>query len=535
MLEVREASFAYPGGGRALSDVSLRIAPGERVVAMGLNGSGKSTLARLLNGGILPTSGSVEVDGVEASRTGARELARLVGFVRQDPRSQIVSSLVSDEVAFGPRNLGLVREEVRARASEALAYCGLEPLADRLTTELSGGQQQLLALAGVIAMRPRYLVLDEACAQLDAGLRRQVREIVRRMRADGVGVLEIAHDVEALYGATRALVLEGGRIVWEGAPSALVADERALAAAGLSGDYGARALGRAVRTGYELGDVPDPEGLGRHLASLGPAGAAGDDGAGAARDLPAGRGHALALEGVSVSYRAAEALSEVSLTASSGLTLVLGRSGSGKTTMARVLAGILYPTAGEALLDGGRVRAGAVGLAFQRPEDQLFANTVLEDVSFAPLAQGHAPGEARELALEAARELGVGEDLLGRSPFELSGGQVRRVALAGVVAARPAALVLDEPTAGLDGPSRDHLRGLVRRMASRGAAVVVMTHDPGEWLGDADRVAFLDGGRLACVADARDVAADVAPFGRAGLEAPFDVRLRASWGDGAHA
>lgn len=535
MLEVREATFSYSGGPRVLSDVSLRVAPGERVVALGLNGSGKSTLARLLNGALVPTEGSVVVDGVASSHATSRDLARVVGFVRQDPRSQIVSALVSDEVAFGPRNLGLPPEEVRSRVEGALDYCGLGELGDRLTTELSGGQQQLLALAGVIAMRPRYLVLDEACAQLDAGLRRRVRAIATRMRDDGVGVFEVAHDVEALFGASRALVLERGRIAWEGTPAALLADGGALRAAGLSGDVSVRALGRAVASGYALGDAPDPEGLGRHLADRGLAAGLRDAAPAGGRRLEGGAGHALALEGVSVSYRVGEALSAVTLEAPAGLTLVLGRSGSGKTTMARVMAGLLEPSRGRALLDGAAVRPGRVGLAFQRPEDQLFANTVLDDVSFAPLAQGLGPDEARDVALRAADALGVGEDLLDRSPFELSGGQVRRVALAGVIAARPAALVLDEPTAGLDGPSRAHLRGLVRRLAGDGTSVVVVTHDPGEWLGDADGVAFLEGGALVGSAPAREVAGDASMFARAGLEAPFDVRLLSTLGGGRDA
>lgn len=532
MIDMRGASYSYAGGEPVISGVSLRVSSGERVVAMGLNGSGKSTLARLINGALVPTEGEVEVDGIVSSRSTARELARLVGFVRQDPRCQIVSSLVSDEVAFGPRNLGLSREEVVARVGEALALVGLDGCEGRLTTELSGGQQQLLALAGVLAMRPRHLVLDEACAQLDARLRGQVRSVIARLLEGGTGVLEVAHDVEALFGASRVLVLEGGRVVWEGAPDAFLCDERAVRSSGLSGDPIVRALGRALSTGYEMGPSPDPEGLARHLRahSLGDAPDGAPDGG---DDCLASPCHALTLGAVTVRYRTADALRSLSLEATSGVTLVLGRSGSGKTTMARVLAGVLEPSSGVAHLDGAPVRAGDVGLAFQRPEDQLFANTVLEDVSFGPLAQGLSADEARERALRAARELGVGEDLLERSPFELSGGQMRRVALAGVVAACPAALVLDEPTAGLDGPARTELRRLVRARADEGAAVVVVTHDPAEWLGEADRVVFLDSGTVVGVASSRRAARDVAAFERAGLEAPFEVRLRAAMEEAA--
>lgn len=533
MVVVRDVGYAYPTGEVALKGVSLSVAPGERVVLMGRNGSGKSTVARLLNGALLPQGGSVEVDGVASGASSSRALARLVGYVRQDPRCQIVSPLVSDEVAFGPRNLGLSREEVLGRVREALEACGISALSGRLTSELSGGQQQLLALAGVLAMRPGYLVLDEACAQLDEASRARVRRVVDGLVREGMGVLEIAHDVPSALSATRVVVLEGGEVAWEGAPRELFASERALAASGLAEDLTVQLVSAAVRGGYALDGAVDPADLGGFLRarSLAPRAAArGHKGVDGARE-----GHELRLEGVRVSYGDVSALDGASLVAAPGITLVLGRSGSGKTTAARVLAGVLEPDEGRALLDGRPVRAGRVGLAFQRPEDQVFADTVLEDISFGPQAQGSAPAEARELALAAARELDLGEGLLDRSPFELSGGQLRRVALAGAIAARPPALVLDEPTAGLDAGARARLRALARRVAGRGAAVVVVTHDPGEWLDDADEVAFVRDGVVTEALPAASAASDVSPYLRSGLEPSFDVLLRAALEGGSHA
>ena len=168
MIELRDVCFSFDGEISVLDHVSLTVGAGERVLLLGSNGSGKSTLARLLNGSLPPSSGTVSVDGAVDG------LARLVGYVRQDPRNQLVSAVVSDEVAFGPRNLGLSREEVVARADEALDACGISRLRDRMTSELSGGQQQLVALAGVLAMRPRYLVLDEATSMLDKATRAHV-------------------------------------------------------------------------------------------------------------------------------------------------------------------------------------------------------------------------------------------------------------------------------------------------------------------------------------------------------------------------
>lgn len=516
--------FSYDGEHPVLEDVSLDLMPGERTVLLGLNGSGKSTLARMLNGALLPAHGTVTVDGIVSGPATARELARRVGYVRQDPRNQIVSALVSDEVSFGPRNLGLAREEVLARVDEALAACGISELSDRMTTELSGGQQQLLALAGVLALHPSYLVLDEAGSQLDGASRTRLRATVGRLVERGVGVLEIAHGAQATFGADRVLVLSGGRMGWEGTAQGFFESEGALAAAGLADDPLARLLSEATRRGYALGQQPDPEGL---AAFLGPESISARREA-VGEPCPTDRTHEISLSQVTVGYGDVRALDEVSLAAPSGLTLVLGRPGSGKTTAARVLAGVLEPDAGRALLDEKPVRAGGVGLTFQRPEDQLFADTVLADIAFGPLAAGRTSQEAERDAHAAAVRLGVGKELLGRSPFELSGGQMRRVALAGVIAAEPVAYVFDEPTAGLDAPARRLLHDLIRNLTSRGASVLVISHDAGEWLDEATRVVFVRDARVVRTVPPEALFETPEIFEEAGLEVPFEVRLRAA-------
>lgn len=525
MLEARDIWAGY-GSEPVVRGVSLRVALGERVVLVGANGSGKSTLARVLNGSVSPRRGSLVLDGVVSP--GRTEAARAVGYVRQDPRNQIVSALVEDEVAFGPRNLGLSREEVSERVREALEATGLAALQARMTSELSGGQQQLLAVAGVLALRPRYLVLDEAGSQLDEAARAHLADIADSLLARGVGVLEVAHAPETVFGATRVLVMSEGALVWEGSPQAFLGSADALARSGLGDDPLAWAVHEAVRAGYVPGRRLEPEALAEHLA--GAAALEGRDGffspcggAGA----PAGS--SVRLRDVSVSYGDVRALTGVSL-AVAGVTLVLGVSGSGKTTAARVLTGVQVPDAGTADLDGCPVAPGDVGLAFQRPEDQLFADTVLDDMAYGPLMRSGDVEQARAAARRAAEALGVGEELFERSPFELSGGQMRRVALAGVVASEPAAYVFDEPTAGLDAPSRRALLELVRSLASRGAAVAVITHDAGEWLPLADRVAFLREGAVTAEVSAARALAEPALFREAGLRPPALVELWARLG-----
>lgn len=520
MVELHDVSFSFDGEKDVLEHVSLSLRAGERTVLLGRNGSGKSTLGRILNGSLPVREGTVLLDGNDVTRAPRAVLARAVGYVRQDPLSQIVSDLCFDEVAFGPRNLGLPRGEVRERVRAALAACGIEGLAERLTSELSGGQQQLLSLAAVLAMRPGHLVLDEADSHLDQATRTRLQAIVDAVVRGGAAVLEIAHSVAALAGAQRAVVLERGRVIWEGVPEELLADRRALEASGLSEDPLADVLGRAARDGHDLAGALGPEVLARYVTapSVAPAPA------------PTSR---LDARGVSVRYGDVPALSGADLSAS-GLTLLLGASGSGKTTMARVLAGVLEPDAGEAALDGGRVRPGMVGLSFQRPEDQPFCATVLDDIAYGPRARGLGEQEALGVARAAAARLGLADELLGRSPFALSGGQMRRAALAGVIAPRPGAYVFDEPSAGLDAPGRAGLVRLVRELADAGAAVVVITHDAGEWLDAADRVAFVrEGGVGECVR-ASVAARRPSLFEAAGLEAPLLVRARAA-GEGDHA
>lgn len=529
MLEIKNVSFAYAASDAlALDGVSVVVRPGERVVVLGANGSGKSTLARIANGSAKPFSGEVRADG-----EGDADLTRTVGYVRQDPAGQLVSARVFDEVCFGPANLGLERCEVVSRASEALARCHAGHLADEGTAGLSGGQQQLVAIAGVVAMRPRYLVLDEVTSHLDPQAGTEVAALAKSLADEGVGVLEMVHDVRSVLDATRVVVLERGRVAWEGAPTDFLGSVRALDASGLAVDPCARAICAAFRTGANPEDCGGPDGLAAFALDHGIVrdvmGALGQR---PEADVVPSR-HVLALETASVSYGDVLALDAVSLASLEAVTLVAGLSGSGKTTAACVLAGVIDPDDGTGLLDGAPVRPGSVGLAFQRPETQLFADTVADDIAFGPRNIGLGEAEVAAAVSRAMREMGLGDDLLDRSPFSLSGGQRRRVELAGLVALDYGAYVLDEPSAGLDSAGRDRLRAFVRRLAQGGASVVVVTHAVGEWLSVADRVVFLRDGRVAASCGADEAWASSAPYEAAGLPVPYEVRVRELLGGGS--
>lgn len=567
MLEVQKVHMRYPGADTpVLRGVDLSIAPGETVVLAGANGSGKSTLASLMCGmRVLPAAGGAQggdaslgasssasgrilVDGSDPASGDAdrREVRRLVGFVRQNPYDQLVSTVVDDEVAFGPRNLGLDDAQVSARVDEALAALEITHLRGRATSALSGGEQQRVALAGVLAMHPRYLVLDEVTSMLDAAARPALRSLVARLAAErSVGIVLISHDPLEALAADRVAVLERGRIVWDGTPSGLLVDESTLwdrtfvahpviealrdvlrAVPDMNGRKEPRAVLEAFTERVASGAVDAKTARGV-LASLEPhadraptctpAGAPADDAA-------------LSLEDVSFAYEPSHpVLSHVDGSFRPGeVVLLAGRSGSGKSTLACVAAGLYEPDAGAVRCAGSAVRPGDVALAFQRPEDQLFLDTVADEVAFAPRNAGCSEDEVARRVDRACALAGVDRGLLDRYPFDLSGGQARRVAIASVLSLEPRALVLDEPTAGLDARGRADAHALVRALAEEGRPVIVISHDIEEWIDAVDRVALFADGCVVREAPAREISGDAGAFASCGLEPPCAPALAAS-------
>lgn len=529
MIRAREIRYRYPGSScDVLSGVSLDVASGELVVLLGANGSGKSTLSRLLARSLELQCGSIEVDGrnlQDSTHDG------YVGYVRQDPESQFVAPIVFDEVAFGPCNLGLPAEEVRKRVHEALDDCRLSGFEDRVVDTLSGGEKQRLALAGVLAMHPRYLVLDEVMSQLGDASRLSLRSVLRGLTRRGVGILLVSHNPQEAAYADRVVVLEAGRLVWEGTPNLLFADE-GRASRVFPGSRLSSALTVLVKDGCDLSGCRTVDQLAsfareachRHelldLLRVGSRHATSCSGGAA----PSSSG--LSLREIQLNLGGAQILDDVSIEIPSRhLTLVIGSSGAGKSTLARVAAGILEPDAGSVTLAGKPVVRGAIGLALQRPEDQLFLNTVLEDVEFGPVNLGASRDESRCRAQRSLKLLKVPEDLWPRSPFQLSGGEKRRVAIAGVIAMSPAALVLDEPTDGLDASCRTILINAVRDLADQGRSVIVVSHDVGEWVYAADDVVLLEGGRIRWRGTPSELALAYEVLERWGVGVPLELAM----------
>lgn len=226
MIVFTDVRFEYPGAhAPALDGVSLAIAPGEHVAVVGANGSGKSTLARLANGLLTPSDGTVLVDDIDTADEGlVFDVRRRVGLVLQNPDNQIVGTVVEEDVAFGPENLGVPRAELRERVDAAIAAVGLTGLERREPHLLSEGQKQRLAIAGALAMRPAYLVLDEPTAMLDPEGRAAVLDVLDRLAAEGHGICHITHDMSEATRADRVIALEGGALAFAGTPDSLLAD-----------------------------------------------------------------------------------------------------------------------------------------------------------------------------------------------------------------------------------------------------------------------------------------------------------------------
>ncbi len=558
----------------ALSELDLAVVPGEVVALVGGNGSGKSTLARLANGLLTPLCGEVSVGGLSTADHARRwEIHALVGLLFQDPEDQIVGATVEDDIAFGLENVGVPREDMLRRVARMLSAVGLDGEEATEPHLLSGGQKQRLALAGVLVLEPSVLVLDEPTSMLDPAGRTEVMSAVRTLASTGVAVVMITQHMEETLSADRLIALKAGEIGWAGSPRDFF----------LSGAYEAFPLGRPPamelwrdlesrvgRVGTVLGPgdqarvvseddvvaalaarrlVGTTVGTGRdaEVSRLTPAGNTATAGTMAPESAPAAglagdRGFAVRLEGVRMIYNrgtpfARPALDEVTLDMAAGtVTAVVGATAAGKSSLLQVMAGVMRPTEGRVTgADGGRIKAGSIGMVLQRPEVQLFSATVWEDVAVAPRLRG-LTGEALRERVEWALDV-VGlppHDFGARGPYSLSLGEQRRAALAGVLSLDPATLVLDEPGSGLDPAARRRLmeylvtwaRGGALPAAPQGVRTLVFTsHDLDEVAAHADHVVVLHQGRVEAHAATEKVLSDVALLERAGLRATLASRV----------
>ena len=489
-----QVSFSYDGGQTwALDNLTMEVHAGEHLCILGANGSGKSTLGSILSGATAPDRGRVELMGrVVCSDTSDqgrridteayRQARRSIGMVFQNPEDQIVTTVVQDDVAFGPENLGLPRQRMLSCVPAALKQVDLQTRMNDDPTRMSGGQQQRLALAGSLAMNPGMMVLDEPGAMLDAAGRQEIQSILCRLTAQGTAVVHITHLLEQARRADRVLVLDHGRIVASGRPDQILNSQDLPA---LIGEPDHNPL-----TQSRTSDTDAKTAVGNHASPM------------------------VKLSDVSYSFPDAgsKALSQVNLELAAGQTLaIIGRNGSGKSTLARLICALAAPDSGSIQVAGlplaGPDRPKAkhlrrqnlrllrqrVGYVMQYPEHQLFADTVAQDIAYGPHNLGYGPEQVQQRVDEAMKLLDI-SDLADRSPFDLSGGQRRLVAIAGVVACSPQLLVLDEATASLDPQACARIMRLLRVLHQRGVTIVMSTHADREALDLADQTLLLEHG-----------------------------------------
>ena len=533
----------------AIRGVDLKVEEGQFIAVIGHNGCGKSTLARHINALLTPTEGTVWVGGMD-TRDESRlwDIRQNAGMVFQNPDNQIIASVVEEDVGFGPENLGVPTEEIWERVKEALRLTGMSAWREHSPNRLSGGQKQRVAIAGVMAMRPRCIILDEPTAMLDPLGRKEVLSAMHSLnRAHGVTVILITHYMEEITDADRVFVMEEGRVVLSGTPREVFGKAEELLAIGLD-------LPQVTALAHELKEAglpvetpvltieemaaslekiaADGSAVRNQSAAEPKAGAAGNEAAGSTADAAADNTSGseetdgtenkpdagesrplLRLTGVSYLYSTgtayeSRALDGVSLEIGRGEFIgIIGQTGSGKSTLIQHLNGLIRPSEGTVAFEGSDIWADGynrrelrfrVGMVFQYPEHQLFETSVLRDVCFGPKNQGFSEAECIEKAKTALTQVGVAEDRFETSPLELSGGQKRRVAIAGVLAMDPEVLILDEPTAGLDPKGKRDIFSMISRLQKeRGISVILVSHSMEDVALYVDRLIVMSQGKTA--------------------------------------
>ena len=510
-----------------LKGVDLTIKKGEFIALLGRNGSGKTTFSKQLNAILRPSEGTVTVDEM-GTRDADKlyEIRQRVGMVFQNPDNQMVAASVEEEVAFGPENLGMESDTIVARVKQALEQVRMWKRRKTAPNHLSGGQKQRIAIAGILAMHPDYIVLDEPTAMLDPKGRKEVMEALQRLNQEQeMTVILITHDMEEAALASRVILLADGQMRFDGRPEKFFGADALLAEMGMEAPLSYRvqqAMGSAANLQSGAGEKRDK----CKIDAL--------DTFEKDKDL-------LSLQHVSYIYSLGTAyekvaLDDVNLSLGKGEIVGLaGHTGSGKSTMIQLLNGLLKPTSGTVTFEGKDIHAkgysgnylrSKVGMVFQYPEHQMICDTVWEDVAFGPGKQG-LTGEACETRVEEAlRFVDLPEKYYQASPLQLSGGQKRRVAIAGVLAMHPEYIILDEPAAGLDAAGKREIFDRIRRMSrEQGIGVLLVSHSMEDLAEYADRIIVLDDGKKILDDRPAQIFAKRETLADCGLDVPETVKL----------
>ncbi len=474
MIRLQDIQYRYPRTGWVLKGVNLAVGDGEYLFIGGANGSGKSTLGYLFNG-LVPhyfggsLQGSVTVDGVSTLGQSVSELFDHVGFVFQNSDAQLFNSTVEDEIAFGLESLGLPAGEIDNRIRQIVRTLKLEDFLGRSPMTLSGGEKRLVAIASVLCLNPSVLLLDEPYGDLDWEAVKRVRQTLLEINRSGKAVVVIEQRMNGfLQDTSRCLILDQGRLIYEGTP---------------------QTTHDILHKEHLLPIYSEPK-----------------------RSEPPDLDPVLTTRDLSFRVEQKQILHKISLEVGKGEILALiGRNGSGKTTLLKHFNGLLRPTAGKVIFQGEELGDKApsemamhVGLSFQNPNDQFFKYRVKDEILVGPKMLGRVEENWLQKIWNAFGLHG----LLDRSPYRLSEGEKKRVALASILAMQPQIFVLDEPTSGQDGRFREALAIFLVELRNRGFTIVIATHDLDFAEAVADRWIVLHEGRMVADGPPGDLCGD---------------------------
>ena len=526
-IVVKDVSFSYDVDEEtegkaprlALDGISVSIEKGSYTAILGSNGSGKSTLAKIIDILEVPDSGKVVIFGKDTDDDNLFwDIRSHCCCVFQNPDNQIVGTMIEEDVAFGPENLGVPNPELRERVDQALKDVGLFEYRHKETMALSGGQKQKLAIAGALAMHPDILILDEATAMLDPTSRDEFLTLVEKMRKEkGLTLITITHDMTEALRCDKIVIVDKGKAVKEGTPEEIF----------MMNDLWKYGLKRPVKFNFafEIAKLTDSELTKDDLRSTETLIASlvkmlRKPGLKAPENVPSPEKKTddndiiMSVKGLSYVYPGSDtkALDDVSIDIRRGEVLgIVGESGCGKTTLISHMNAIFRPHEGDVIIhtkdgelscrnkkDTMKIRQN-VGLVFQYPEYQLFEETVYKDIAYGLRKMNLDKKEQTILIRDAAAKVGLSERELNSSPFELSGGQKRRAAMAGVLVMKPGILVLDEPASGLDPKGRHEMFRIIKELRDSGTTIVLVSHNMDEAAVNCDRICLIDNGKIKAV------------------------------------
>ena len=534
----------------AIDHVSLSIKKGDFVGILGHNGSGKSTLAKQLAALLKPSGGIIYVNGMDTAKDELLfSIRKTAGMVFQNPDNQLIGNIVEEDIAFGPENMGIPREEIEERITRALEATGMSAYREHSPNALSGGQKQKIAISGVLSMEPECIIFDEPTAMIDPEGRKEVLKAIYDLnRLKHITIIYITHFLDEVSKADYLYVMKQGAITLEGSPEILFKMPEQLTENNLELPFEISLIAELRKKGL---NIPKEIYTKQQLLEFFKCMQQEEGFLFQEKKVENQQKKCIAetekekgivLKNISYQYKkrsaeeAKDALKDVSLSIKSGeFVAIVGKTGSGKSTLIQHLNGLLQPQSGQYFFEGQDIWSKKydlkklrqkVALCFQYPEYQLFEETILKDIAFGPKNLGFNKKKCEEKARYAMKLVGLPAELEKVSPFSLSGGQKRRVALAGILAMEPEYLILDEPVAGMDAPGKKMLFQLLHHLnKDKGITVVLVSHNMDDVAAHADRVLIMEDGTLKMDGTTREIFARKDDLTTMGLGIPQTVEF----------